>query len=107
MRQRLADPQHDILRIIAPLPSPPLVELFSKVGRGLCAKGRVRRADPLPRRAVAGGAGREAAPGIPAMVKGGRLTARQFASGWLRHERQLRIIGGDGILLHGRQLARD
>ncbi|EPR11303.1 hypothetical protein M527_04275 [Sphingobium indicum IP26] len=49
------------MRIVAPLPCPPEVELFRQIGSGLRAQRRIGRAKSFTTGAMAGGARRDPA----------------------------------------------
>ncbi|MCF8709671.1 hypothetical protein L3X40_17530 [Rhizorhapis sp. SPR117] len=99
----MADPQHDIFRIVAPSGRPPLVQLLSKIGGRLCAERRIGWADAFAVFPVARDTGCKAARWIAVMIENGRLVGLPIFRAH-RHERHRCIICGDGVLLRRRQL---
>lgn len=103
--QALADREHDVARIVAPLALAPPAQLVGKIVRGLTGKRRIRGPDALALSAMAIGAGTDSSRRIPMRVKPapprGRLT------GHLRHERHGLVVAGDRLALAHRQSARN
>lgn len=66
--KQLADMQHHVAGIIAPLARTPLVELFGEVGCGLRAQRRIGGADAFTIAAVTGRAGCQPPRGVTLMV---------------------------------------
>jgi hypothetical protein len=89
---RLADPGHHAQRIAAPLAPPPFEMLLRQIGGGLSGKGRVARAHALPGRAVALGAGGDAARRIAVLIEG--VAPRLGRAGGHGHRV---IISGDSL----------
>lgn len=102
----MADTEHDIASIIAPLALPPQCHLMREVGCRLTGKGREARALPLAQRAVAGGAGSQAAVWIAPMVKDDR-GAFAYRNGGIGCRANAGIVLGDRAALPGRKLLAD